>query len=150
MKSIAKRVSAVALLALVGLFCFAGPSVAQKLFLPPDLQGHVDMVAVVEDAANAVDLVSILIADNPEYATEIAAAAAKLRPDLADEFMALLTAPSPTPTPTNVELPQCPPGQSGGAFLDCLPKQSRPTEAIALSDTLLETLENPNVVSPSQ
>lgn len=146
MKHVAKRASAVTFLSLTVLLWLAGPSLAQKQVLPPEIQAHVDMVLVVEDADNAVELVRILSEDNPQFAMEIAAAAAELRPELADEFMALTTASAPT----NVDLPQCPPGQTGDAFLDCLPQKPVPAQAVALSDTLLETLENPNVVSPSQ
>lgn len=148
MNFIAKRVVAAAFVAIAGLLCVAGPGMAQKAPLSPEIQGHVDMVLVVENADNALELISALIKDNPAYAVEIATAAAKLRPELAGEFMALLTTTAPTnaaPTnaaPTNAGLPECGPS--------CLPEQGGPAQPVALSATLLETMENPSVVSQSQ
>jgi hypothetical protein len=128
------------------MLAIIGIGAAQEIGLPPDVRAQVDTILVIQDDNNALDLVRALIGDSPEHKIEIAEAAAGLRPDLADLIMAMLVDIRTAST----DFPACPPRQTGEAFLDCLPDQPVKKAPARISTVLLDTLENPNFVSPSR
>lgn len=146
MGKIVARASTAVMFGVAGILAIIGIGAAQEIGLPPEIQAQVDTIPLVQNDDNALDLIRGLIGDNPEHGIEIAEAAAGLRPDLVDLVMNML----PNITTVSMDFPACPPEQTGEAFLDCLPDQPVKKGPSRISTVLLDTLENPNVVSQSQ
>ncbi len=88
-----KRVAVVMLVGVV--LSMAGPIASQAAELPPGIQAQVEAAVQPDNEAQVGEAVRSLVRANPELATQIAAAAARIRP----EFCCVIAGPAAAAAP---------------------------------------------------